>query len=98
MNKHGIHTNMCEKPTEEEVEDGEWDQCPYCSGEVKPKLTLDDFAESLETIENLCAAMTLPMPAQIHLDAFRESLPELHARLKSIYIDLGGEDHWKDHP
>ena len=56
---------------------------------------MDEIAEVIETLENYTAAMTLPVPAEIHMNALREGIPELRDRLKLAYLELGGEDHWK---
>ena len=40
--------------------------------------------------------MTLKMPADIHLRCLKESLPDVRQQLMTTYIELGGEDHWKD--
>ena len=52
--------------------------------------------ETIDRLNNLIAAMTLPMPAEIHLKALKESLPEIRDGLKEAYLDAGGEDHWID--
>ena len=57
---------------------------------------MDEIAEVIETLDNLIFAMSINLPAQTHLDALRESLPEQRDKLKAAYIDLGGEDHWAD--
>jgi len=56
---------------------------------------MDEIAEVIETLDNLVAALSLQMPAEIHLVALRESLPEVRDRLRTAYLNLGGEDHWK---
>lgn len=57
---------------------------------------LDQLAEVISTLDNLIAAMTLKMPADIHLRCLKESLPDVRQQLMTTYIELGGFDHWKE--
>lgn len=57
---------------------------------------LDQLAEVISTLDNLIAAMTLKMPADIHLHCLKESLPDVRQQLMTTYIELGGADHWKE--
>lgn len=59
---------------------------------------LEELAEALERLENMTAALRIPMAAQFHVEALRESLPEVKAEIKAAYLKLGGVDHWQDHP
>lgn len=57
-------------------------------------IDLEPFAELVDRIDNLCAAMTLPVPAETHLNALRDSFPEIRNELKAAYLKAGGEDVW----
>lgn len=57
---------------------------------------MDELSELVERIDNLIVAMTLPVPAEIHLSALRESLPEIRDELRSVYFKMGGTDHWNE--
>lgn len=57
---------------------------------------MEEIAEVIETLDNLIAAMSLNIPAQMHLDTLRGSLPEQRDKLKAAYIALGGEDYWNN--
>lgn len=55
---------------------------------------MDEIADVIETLDNLVAAMSLPISAETHLEAMRGSLPEQRDKLKAAYLALGGEDYW----
>lgn len=38
---------------------------------------------ALDRLDNLAAALSLPLPASIHVDALRNSLPEVAAELRA---------------
>jgi len=59
---------------------------------------MDQIAEQIDRLENLVAALSLPMPAHIHIDCLRESLPEVIEELKAGYLEAGGENHWAFQP
>jgi hypothetical protein len=48
----------------------------------------------IDGIDNLAHALQLPMPASIHVDAMRSSLPEKVAELKQIYVEITKENPW----
>jgi len=58
--------------------------------EENKELALEDIALQVDRIENLLAAMSMPVEAKIHLEALKESLPEMKAKLKQAYFELGG--------
>jgi len=56
---------------------------------------INEIAECIETLDNLIAAMEIPMmPAEISVKALKVSLPELRDRLFDAYSAMGGENHW----
>lgn len=54
----------------------------------------DKIGEVADTLDNLIAAMSLPIPPEIHLKALKESLPEASKKLKEAYIAETGGDPW----
>ena len=62
--------------------------------EENKKCALEDIALQIDRIENLLAAMSMPVDSAIHVEALRESLPEMKGKLKQAYLELGGEDVW----
>lgn len=64
------------------------------SSENKEALKLVE--DSIEQLTNLLAAMNLSMvPAEIHLKALKESLPDVEDKLKMAALELGGEAFWE---
>ena len=59
---------------------------------------MDEIADLIDRLDNLVAALDLPLPAAAHVDCLRGSLPEIAADLKTAYIAAGGDDHWEHHP
>ena len=55
---------------------------------------MDKIAKIIDRLDNIVAAMSMPTPADIHLKALRQSIPEVKHELKEAYLELGGEDHW----
>lgn len=56
--------------------------------------TTDKIAGIIDGMENLIAAMSMPIPSDIHVKALKVSLPDLKGRLKNIYFEMGGENLW----
>lgn len=59
---------------------------------------MEEIAEQIDKLENLAAALQMPMPDRIHVQAFRAALPEIITELKAGYLAAGGENHWEFHP
>jgi len=55
---------------------------------------LEELAQCVDTVDNLVSAMAISVPAEIHLSALKESLPDLKGRIKQVYFELGGNDVW----
>lgn len=62
--------------------------------EENRELALEDIALQVDRIDDLLAAMSMPIDNRIHVEALKESLPEIKAKLKQAYYELGGEDVW----
>lgn len=60
--------------------------------------TMEVVGEVADSIENLLAAMKLPLSPTMHLDALRQSLPKLAADLRKVYIVETGDDPWGGKP
>ena len=54
----------------------------------------EELGQCIDTLENLIAAMTIPLPADLHVESLKDTLPELKERIKQAYFGLGGEDVW----
>lgn len=49
-----------------------------------------------DTLDNLRAALTLPMPDALHVQALRESFPSLVTEARAIHVALSGDDLWSE--
>lgn len=56
----------------------------------------DEFAEVIETIDNLLGALELPMPAEFHVNQMKRELKEVSVKLKQIYVEEEGENPWNE--
>ena len=54
----------------------------------------EEFGLCIDTLDNLICALTMPIRSELHIEAMRQSLPELKGRIKQVYFELGGEDVW----
>ncbi len=54
----------------------------------------DEMAEAIDGLDNLAHALLLPMPAQVHVDCLRDSLPLKVSALKSAFVAVTGENPW----
>jgi hypothetical protein len=54
------------------------------------------LGEAADTLDNLCHATMLPMPAAFHLEQLKAALPEVVKRLRAVYVAETGEDPWSD--
>ena len=60
--------------------------------EENKECALEDIALQVDRIDNLLASMTMPIDNSIHIDALKESLPEMKGKLKQAYFELGGNE------
>lgn len=59
---------------------------------------IQDFEElgnAIDRIDNLYHALTIPMPAQFHIDQLKTILPEAITELKDGYKKVTGENPWE---
>ena len=58
----------------------------------------DALGQIIDDLDSLAHALQMPMPAQMHVDALRQSLPEKVAALKAAFVSITGDDPWGTHP
>jgi hypothetical protein len=58
----------------------------------------DELAEVIDSLDSVAHALSLPMPAQMHVDILRTVLPEKVLALKAAFIALTGDNPWETHP
>lgn len=56
----------------------------------------DEFAEVIEKVDNLLAAMEIPMPAEFHVNQMMRELREVSDKLKQIYVEEEDENPWEE--
>lgn len=56
---------------------------------------LEKLGQLKDEIDNLTAALSLPMPDNFHIKQLKFALPELAGKIKNIYINEGGTDEWQ---
>lgn len=52
------------------------------------------LGEQIDRIDNLRAALDLPMPADFHVQQMKESLSDLSAEIKKAFVAAFGENPW----
>lgn len=55
---------------------------------------LNSIAEQVDRIDNLIAGLEMRIPAQMHIDQYKQILPDISQILKSAIIAETGEDVW----
>lgn len=72
------------------------------AGEKKPgervvtEVQLDKLGRLVDRIDNLVHAGAIPMPDKLRATALAEALPNVHSELKTLYVEIAGEDPWAD--
>jgi len=61
---------------------------------MKKEEAIEELAETVDTLNNLFHALQMPVPAEIHVKAMREKVPEIMKKIKNAYLYLGGENVW----
>jgi hypothetical protein len=56
----------------------------------------EDLGQAIDSVDNLAHALILPMPADFHVKAMKESLPEVVKRLKESYAKAFNENPWNE--
>jgi hypothetical protein len=55
----------------------------------------DDIGRVADTLDNLIAALQMPLPDRMHIVALRAALPDASAALKAAYVAAFGENPWQ---
>ena len=61
---------------------------------TKDAQSIEVLGQQIDTLDNLAHALLMPLPAQIHVDMLRKSLPEAVAELKRGFTEVTGENPW----
>ena len=56
----------------------------------------DEFAEVIESIDNLRGALEIPMPVEFHVNQMKRELEEVSDKLKRIYVEEEDENPWEE--
>ena len=57
---------------------------------------LSTIGELADKADNYLGVAALPMPDSVKVDGLNQGLTELSEELKSLYIELSGENPWQD--
>lgn len=49
-----------------------------------------------DTLENLVAALSLPLPPTMHIQALKETLPEMVKILREVFVSETNDNPWDD--
>ncbi|GAA6121463.1 hypothetical protein Acidovoranil_35680 [Acidovorax sp. FG27] len=52
------------------------------------------LAQEIDRLDSLASALSLPMPAALHVEALRSALPDVVRSLKAEYLRATGESPW----
>ena len=55
---------------------------------------METIGQQADTLENLLAATTIPMPPEFHLKMLRQSIPDVIELLKKSVVTVTGENPW----
>ena len=55
---------------------------------------LEELGLIADQVDNLMAGLLIPMPDRFHKEQMLKLLPVLSYRLKKLYQDCGGPNHW----
>lgn len=56
---------------------------------------LETIGQEVDRIDNLISALSIPMPAEMHIEQLKQILPEISAKIKQALIDETGENPWE---
>lgn len=54
----------------------------------------EKLASAIDRLENISAALNIPMPAEFHVKQFKELLPEIITEIKEGFEESTGENPW----
>lgn len=55
----------------------------------------EKLGQAIDRVESLMYALKLPIPPIMHIESFRELLPEIVEQLKEGYIESTGDNPWE---
>lgn len=55
----------------------------------------ENLGQEIDRIENLWYGLSLPMPAEFHLQQLKVILPEIVKNLKNQFVAISGENPWE---
>jgi hypothetical protein len=55
----------------------------------------DKLGRLIDDIENIQYALDIPLPPEMHVEQLKGLIPKKVAALKSIYIDIVGDNPWE---
>lgn len=56
----------------------------------------EKLGQLIDRVENLQFALNLQIPAEIHLEGIKGSLPEIVKEMKESFVEITGNNPWKD--
>ena len=59
-------------------------------------LDADKLGRAIDEIDNLAHALLLPMPADFHVKALKETLPDAVKQLKEGFVEATGHNPWEE--
>jgi hypothetical protein len=61
-------------------------------------ITMEEKFETLgqliDSLDNFAHALKMPLPPQMHVEVLSKSLPEKVKELKSVFVEITGENPW----
>lgn len=55
----------------------------------------DGLGQCIDSLESLGAALSLPMPAQFHVDMLKSAIPALTQQFKEAFVKCFDENPWE---
>lgn len=55
----------------------------------------DELGQCIDSLNNFCHAMLIPMDPQFHIDCLKQGLPELVIRMRKAFVEATGENPWE---
>lgn len=55
----------------------------------------EELGMTIDRVNNVYHALSIPMPAEFHLKQMKELIPEIVTELKKGFVDLTGENPWE---
>lgn len=92
-----VEKQLSRQDCEDLVRLGRGEKRPYTSVlGVVTEAQLEKLGHLVDRIDNLVHAGAIPMPDKLRATALAEALPDLHSELKTLYVEIAGEDPWAD--